>query len=393
MELKKERIGVFGGTFDPVHVGHINAAREAAKMLSLKKLIFVPASLPPHKDLPKEAAPPKMRLEMLKLATKDFDIAEISEIELSREGKSYTDETLKALSSLYPEAELWLIMGGDMLDILDKWRNFSWLIKNVQICALSRLSDRNRLEISSKTLREKYDANIILADNKAIEISSTELRKALKKRSGVEYLSSDVYAYIIKNRLYGSKANFDWLREKAKEMLDPKRVQHVLGCEKEAVSLAERWGADVDSSRSAAILHDITKKLSLSEQLILCEKYGIIVDTVEKQEVKLLHSVTGAALAEHEFGMPKDVCNAIKWHTTGRANMSVLEKVVYLADYIEPTRNFEGLTNLRRLAYSDLDAAIYEGLKMTMAEITERGKIPHSNTISAIEYLKRSIKA
>jgi nicotinate-nucleotide adenylyltransferase len=330
---------------------------------------------------------------MLRLAIKGFSIAEISEIELEREGKSYTDDTLKELMLLYPSADLWLFMGGDMLETFEMWRNFEWLIKNVSICALSRHESRDRLEAAAEELRKKYGASVILAANDAIEISSSELRAALKKRGGVEYLNGEVYAYIIKNRLYGSKANYDWLREKAKQMLDPKRVSHVLGCEKEAVSLAERWGADIDDSRSAAILHDITKKLSLSEQLILCEKYGIIIDTVERQEAKLLHSITGAALAEYEFGMPKEVCSAIRWHTTGRANMSLLEKIVYLADYIEPTRDFDGLKNLRRLAYLDLDAAILEGLRMTMAEITERGKVPHANTLSAIEYLKRSNNA
>ncbi len=393
MELKRDRIGLFGGTFDPVHTGHLSAARAAAEILGLKKLILIPASVPPHKELPEEAAPPEMRLEMLRLAIKGLDAAEISEIELKREGISYTDDTLKELMKLYPNSEHWLIMGGDMLEAFEKWRNFDWLIKNVSICALSRHTDRNRLKTAAKALSEKYGASVILAENDAVEISSSELRETLKTRGAVQYLDPLVYAFIIKNRLYGSKANFDWLREKAKQMLDPKRVPHVLGCECEAVSLAERWGADEDSARSAAVLHDITKKLSLTEQLILCEKYGIIVDTVERREVKLLHSITGAALAEYEFGMPQEICSAIRWHTTGRAHMSLLEKIVYLADYIEPTRDFEGLDSLRRLAYLDLDSAILEGLKMTMAEITERGKIPHPNTLSAVEYLKRSINA
>ena len=166
-----------------------------------------------------------------------------------------------------------------------------------------------------------------------------------------------------------------------------------MGCESEAVKLAERWNADLDDARCAAILHDITKKLDLNEQLIICHKYGIMTDAVEMREVKLLHSKTGAALAGDIFGMSEEVCDAIKWHTTGKADMSILEKVIYLADYIEPGRQFDGVGTIRELAYRDLNAAMLLGLEMSEAEIKERGKAVHPNTLSAIEYLKRSIKA
>ncbi len=391
MKPGREKIGIFGGTFDPVHLGHIGAARAAADKLGFTKLLFIPVSVPPHKEFPSEAASGEMRLEMLRLAVKGIENAEVSDLEIKRGGTSYTDETVRSLQEKYPDAELWLVMGGDMLDCFEEWKSFEWLAENVSICALSRLADTGKLEAAALTLREKYGIKVVLAENDALEISSSELRAMLKKRKGLEFLSPEVYAYIIKNRLFGSRAEFGWLRERAKEMLDPKRVAHVLGCEEEAVALSGRWGADEDDARCAAILHDLTKKLSLEEQLILCEKYGIMVDIVESREVKLLHSITGAAMAEHEFGMPREVCQAIRWHTTGKAGMSLLEKIIYISDYIEPTRAFDGVGKLRTLAYSDLDSAMLEGLEMTVAEISERGKTPHQNTLSAIEYFKRSI--
>ncbi len=388
-----EKIGILGGTFNPVHIGHIGASKLAAERLGLKKLIFIPNLTPPHKELPEETAPAEMRLEMLRLAVGDMEEAEVSDIEIKRGGVSYTADTVELLKKRYPDAEFWLLLGNDMLSSFEQWYRFEWLCENVSLCALSRYNDGGEQKAAADRLREKYGARIEFAGNDTTEISSTDIREMLKKRGGRRFLMPGVYDYIVKNRLYGVKPEFDWLRAKAMEMLEPKRISHVMGCESEAVALAERWHADKDDARCAAILHDITKKLDLNEQLIICRKYGIMTDAVEMREVKLLHSKTGAALAGDIFGMPEAVCDAIRWHTTGKADMSLLEKIIYLADYIEPGREFDGVGALRELAYRDLDAAMLLGLEMSEAEIRERGKAVHRNTLSAIEYLKRSIKA
>jgi len=391
-QSKKEKIGLFGGTFDPVHIGHTGAAKLAMEKLGLDRLIFIPAYNPPHKYLPQDSASAEKRLEMLKIATKDMENTEVSDIEISRGGISYTIDTIKELQKLYPDAELWLLMGNDMLCSFENWVGFEWLVKNLSICALSRHSDRSDMELCAKELVENYGAKVVFADNSAIDISSSRIRELLRQRKGREYLDDEVYAFIVKNRLYGVKPDFDWLREKAIAMLSERRIPHVLGCEQEAVKLASRWGADEEDARSAAILHDITKKLTLNEQLILCKKYDIMTDTAETSNVKLLHSKTGAAIARDVFGMPEQVCDAINWHTTGRPGMSLLEKVIYIADYIEPGRDFQGVDLLRELAYSDLDKAVLKGLEMSIESVLEEGQIPHPNTLHAIEYFKRSIK-
>ena len=121
----------------------------------------------------------------------------------------------------------------------------------------------------------------------------------------------------------------------------------------------------------------------------LCEKYDIVLDSLEKKAVKLLHSKTGAAIARHVFGEPEQVCDAIYWHTTGKADMDLLSKVLYLADYIEPSRaDFPGLKELRQLAYQDLDAALLMGCELTIADMEERGMPIHTNTLQARDYLK-----
>ncbi len=178
------------------------------------------------------------------------------------------------------------------------------------------------------------------------------------------------------------------LREEAYAMLKKKRVDHVKGCEKEAMKLAMRFGADPDKAAVAAILHDITKSLDLTNQLILCDRYGIICDDIEKNSVSLLHSKTGACRARELFDIEQPVFDAIWWHTTGKPDMSLLEKVIYMADYIEPTRDFDGIGKLRDAARKDLDFAMALGLKMSIDEIISRNLPLHHNTADAFEFYK-----
>ena len=161
------------------------------------------------------------------------------------------------------------------------------------------------------------------------------------------------------------------------------RYQHSLGVERAAVWLAGKYGGDPEKAAAAGILHDITKHLSPQEQLNLCEKYGIIPCTVEKSEPKILHGKTAAAIARVEYGMPEDVCDAIACHTTGKHGMTILDKILYLADYIEETRDFPGVEKARELAKADIDRALLYCYDQTLTELVARGKLIHSDTIAA----------
>ena len=247
------------------------------------------------------------------------------------------------------------------------------------------------MEDAAKSLKARYGATVELLPLKPRPVSSTQVRRALRFRGGAGQLSARVYGYIVKHRLYGVKVNFDWLRARGYAMLKPSRVAHVQGCEEEAVRLAQRWRADPDKAAEAAILHDCTKKEALPEQLQLCEKYGIIPDGIERENGKLLHAPTGAAVAEREFGMSPDVVSAIRWHTTGRQDMTLLEKIMYMADYIEPNRDFEGVDALRKLAYEDLDRALLLGFQMSLDEVRSRGEEPHRCTVEAEQWYRQRI--
>ena len=181
--------------------------------------------------------------------------------------------------------------------------------------------------------------------------------------------------------------DLDALRSAAHGYLNPKRVPHVLGCEQEAVALARRWGEREDLAAAAGILHDCTKRLSTEEHLALADKYGIVLDALERGEHKLLHARTGAALARDIFDVCEQVASAIEWHTTGCQDMTLLQKIIYMADYIEPTRDFPGVEKLRALAYKNLDDAMILGLQMSNEEVIAKGGTPHPRSLALLDQL------
>lgn len=368
------KIALFGGSFNPPHQGHVAAARSVANILKPERLLIMPTYVSPHKIMAEDTPTPEVRAELCRLAFAEIPRAEVSDLEMRREGKSYTADTLMQLHELYPNDELVLIMGTDMILSLETWFRPETVMALAEIGVLLRgVEEDEKVLTHIDYLRKAYGARITLLEAGVYPAASTEVRDALKKGDGRNLLSDAVYEYIIKNRCYGAKADLNWLREKSHPMHKPKRVPHVIGCEQEAVRLARRWGEDPYDAAAAGILHDITKKMTVEEQLILCDKYGIIIDMSVAGTDKTLHQITGAAVAYHEFGVSKKIRDAIRWHTTGKPNMTVLEKIIYLADYIEPNRCFDGVERIRALSYEDLDAAMEDGLRMTMEDLSARG--------------------
>lgn len=178
------------------------------------------------------------------------------------------------------------------------------------------------------------------------------------------------------------------LEQVAVALLNPNRVAHVLGCRDTAVELAQHWGADEMDAARAALLHDITKALPPANQLTLSCEYGMILDEFSQRYPKTLHALTGSLVAQHVFGENAAVVHAIRHHTTGRANMTLLEKIIYVADYIEPHRDFPGVEELRALAFTDLDAALHLGLKMTLDLLNKQGSEVSPGSQEALAWLE-----
>lgn len=388
------RIGIFGGTFNPPHNGHVTLARAAAEQLALDRLLIMPACVPPHKPLPDRVTPQQRYAMAALMAAPVGRCAQASDIELHRTGKSYTSDTLQTLHEQYPDAELWLLMGSDMFLSFHTWHEPEVICALAHIAAFSRVEEdiRAAMERQKQTLEQQYRAEVALLNNpQLIELSSTDVRAALAAGRGSELVPEAVWGYIRREHLYGTQADLkhltvEELRPIAMSYLKPKRMPHVLGTAEEAARLARRYGADETQARVAGLLHDCTKKLDMAEQLALCGQYGIVLDPLEQKALKLLHAKTGAAIARHVYGVDDAVYQAILYHTTGRAGMSLLEKILYLADYIEPSREFANdpdVVRLRETVYEDLDRGLLLGLTMTIDEMVGMGNPVHHDTLDA----------
>ena len=394
------KIGVYGGAFNPPHLGHITAAKAVFGLLQLDKLLVIPTGNPPHKTLPAGSPGPERRLEMTRLAMEQAGLgekAEVLDLELRREGNSYTADTLARLKEQYPEDELWLLMGADMFLTLQAWHEPGRIFSLAGVAAFGRTEadTEDLFSVQRDYLCRTYpQARIFtLSIPGVVDVSSTELRQRLAKGEGGNLLAPAVYGYILREGLYGTTADLkrlplEQLRPVALSCLNHRRIPHVLGTEQEAVRLAVRYGADVEKARRAALLHDCTKRLSKKEHLELCRQYGIPLDDVERKAGSLLHAKTGAEEARRVFGVDDEIYGAIRYHTTGMAHMSLLEKIIYLADYIEPSRDFPGVEKLRKACYEDLDKGLLKGLEMTIGKLEAEGGPIHHAAIEARDALK-----
>ncbi|MGN1481821.1 nicotinate-nucleotide adenylyltransferase [Porcipelethomonas sp.] len=195
------RIGLFGGSFNPVHNGHVNLAVSVKKKLKLDKVIFIPSGTAPHKSS-EEYVSGSDRLEMCRLALEEYDGFEVSDYEINKSGKSYTVYTVRHFKSMFPEDELFLMVGSDMLLSFDTWFEYGEILSNVTLAAVSRNgNDFDELYEMSKKLSKFGD--VIVANDEAITISSSKIRKMIKNNEDIScYLNGKVVKYIILKNLY-----------------------------------------------------------------------------------------------------------------------------------------------------------------------------------------------
>ena len=388
-----EKIGIYGGTFNPPHIGHIRAALDAVRALGLTTLYVIPDRIAPHKEIPEDSPTPEQRLKMLRIALNGAPNVILSDMELRREGKSYTFETVEQLRAQHPDAELVLFMGTDMFLTFHEWRNPDRILKEASLGVFYRGERGEKSAIDErKAQMEAAGHRIHLVSNEVVDISSTDLRRMLAFGCADPFLPEGVGAYIRRNGLYGTGRDYrnlpmEELEKVVISLLKPSRVNHVFGCRDTAVELAKRWGADKTDAARAGILHDITKALDGPLQLTLCAEYGTILTDFGKKYPKTLHALTGALVAERVFGENQCVVDAIRHHTTGKADMSLLEKIIYVADYMEPNRDFPGVDRLRQLAFTDLDAALKLGLETTLEHLKRQGSEVSPESRDALAFL------
>lgn len=187
---------------------------------------------------------------------------------------------------------------------------------------------------------------------------------------------------------------YDAMIEKLQVSLSKKRFLHTLEVMNVAAALADHYQEDIEKAKIAGLLHDCAKEYSDSLRTQLCKELHVPIDSVMQQSPHLIHSFLGAEIAKLEYKVEDEyILNAIRYHTTGRAKMTLLEKIIFLADYIEPTRvPFEGLDTVRRLAYLQIDQALYKALDLTIHYVKSKKGILHPFTVQAKEDLEQIVK-
>lgn len=375
-------IGIFGGTFNPVHNGHINLAGCYKEILKLDKIIFVPTSTPPHK-LAKNLANDKDRINMLKWAIKGIDGFELSTMELERQGKSYTYDTIVEYKELHPDDNLFLIVGSDMFLSFHKWYKYKEMLKLVILCTAARDGNDNLFEMrayADKVLKidqERY----FISRFPVVIASSSSVRENLKRGLEIKALVPEsVENYILENGIYFSDKLLQF-KALAKSRLSEYRYYHSLCVADAAKKLAKKYGADEKKAYLAGILHDIMKEEAPAIQLQWIVKSGIMLSDLEKKSQKLYHAMAGEAYCRMALKFEdEEVLSAIRYHTTGKKDMTLLEKVLFVADFISKDRNYDDVEIMRFKSSISLESAIHYAMGYTIQKLTETGALIHPDT-------------
>lgn len=383
------KIAMFGGTFDPIHLSHIALCKACYEALNLDKVILVPTAQPPHK-LKTEFASAEHRLQMCKEACRDFSWLEVSDIELQRGGASFTIDTLQTLQQQYPGATWYLLTGADMFKTLQTWYHFQDIATIATFCSVPRGEmQKEELETYANQLQQT-GAKTILVDATLPPYSSTKIRQSILHHEDdwKQQVPTSVASYIEQHELYRSSCSTvskdEQFTEIIRHRLSDYRFQHSLAVAKEAKRLAILYHGDPNKAYTAGLLHDILKDASKEEQLQIADNLHVQFDEVEAISPKLWHARLGSAFIHQILEVNDiDMVQAVRYHTTARANMSLLEKIVYVADFTAEGRDYPSVDTMRMLANQSLESAMQFALDFTIQHLQSEGRTVHPDTFAA----------
>ncbi len=385
-----KRMALFGGTFDPIHVSHVSMALRLTDKLDLDGVVLMPTHVPPHK-IRESMASAQDRLAMCRLVAVEHPALQVSDMELTRQGASFTVDTLEALSRRYPDTKWYLFTGADMFTTLRTWYRFEDIARLAVLCTVPREgTDTAQLREYAAGLEADGYACYV-DDTPEMAVSSTEIRR--RAAAGLPLtglVPPAVEEYIRTNGLYRAGGTMD-TRTRDEQFtaiirtrLGDYRFHHSLCVAQEAARLAAKFGADVDKARTAGLLHDIMKDTDENTQLQFFEEFGIMPDEAAKASRTLWHAITGAAFIERILGVDDpEILQAVRYHTTGRAGMSTLEKVLFVADFTSADRTYPDVEVMRCLADESLERAMVYGIDYTIRELLSAGRAIHPDTVAA----------
>ena len=388
-----ERIGIMGGTLDPIHQGHLLMAKEALQDAQLDRVLILPTGNPPHKRAGLEDA--EDRYEMTRLAVYGMPGFEASRMEIDREGIIYTVDTLTRLQKQMPDTEIDYIIGEDTLVDLPNWRKADKVFTMCRFLVCCRSSD-GIADHPSVTELQKRGATFAFLTLPPSEISSTSIRQKLLHGENVPELPPQVEEYIRLKGLYGvqpSPAGAAAMYSRLRSALSEKRLVHSLLVAHTARRLARIHGVNEERAALAGLLHDCAKCLPLASMQRAARDARLLLDKETLQSGNLLHGPAGAVVAEKEYGITDPiVLSSIRCHTTGKVGMLPLDMIVFLSDKIEPSRRaYPVLEEVRALAQTDLAAAMLHSLNSTLEYVRSQNNEPHPITQKVADWLKRIV--
>lgn len=361
-------VGLIGGTFDPFHNAHLDLVHSAWQTGTLDRLVVMPSGRPPHK-MGQPVSMAGYRFEMARRGLQDFQPVEVSDLEIRRPGRSYTLDTVTALRESLPEdSNIILIYGSDILLDLEKWYHPEAILAACPLfLAIRGGYERKACQHIADRLRQKYAARISFFDMPPQTLSGSLIREMIQRgESCTDLLPASVYRFIQKNKFYQYDDGFSQLdpafRTRLSDLecqlwpfLTSKRLIHSLNVMNYAIELARQHNIPLEAVAIAALLHDCAKCLPETKLM----DYACQIGDRNLLQPELVHGPAGAWMAKNVFGIEDPaILRSIHFHTTGCADMSDLDKVIYLADKIEPGRNYTDLEPIRQAAAVNLDQAM-----------------------------------
>ena len=381
------KIGILGGTLDPVHNGHIEIAMAAMAALGLDQVALMPSGDPPHKT---RATDKLDRLRMAQLAAQNRPGLYVSDLEIRRQGRTYTVDTLSTLAVEHPEVEWTYILGADALNKLDTWKEFPRIARLCAFAAVSRPGcDEDLARLRARAIVSCYRTRVDLLPVSGPALSSTAVRRRVAEGLPIDdCVPARVADYIREKGLYLCKYSEAQILDRLKGMLTWHRFTHTLGVADTAQRLAASCGVDPLRARLAGLLHDCAKSMPLDEMRQLVAKNLPDMDEEELETRAILHAPAGMVVARDVFGVrDASILSAIRKHTVGDGQMSPMDALIYVSDFIEPGREpFPGLEKARKLAEKDIYRAMVCCAQLTAKHLTSEGRHMHPRSKALLDH-------
>lgn len=384
---------LFGGTFDPPHNGHVALLRHAIEAVQPDKIIVMPAGTPPHKAA--SQTPGEWRYEMCRCFLSVDPRVQLSRFELQRQGKSYTLLTVEHLAEKYPGAKIYLAIGSDMLLTFTEWHDYRTLLSKVILVAQSRDAEETAQMLPAIEALRKENAEILFMDVQVLKLSSTALRQAAEEGEDISaFIPPEVTQVLHRHPIYRkgipAMIDADYCRSLAQKTLSERRYTHTCNVAQLAAALAKQYGADPQKAEIAGYLHDICKEMPKAQMLQMLHENAIITDNADQKPVGVWHAAAAMIYSKDTLHIEdEEILNAIRYHTSARAGMTKLDKIIYMADMCSAERDYKEVGELRVLLQQNLDTAITRALELSLQWLTEEKRDIDTDSIAALDWMKQ----